>query len=87
MSIDPNKAKQIHAQFLANRQAALKSLMDAPSEYIAGQSDALGISYESAASLVAFGMAVVVRDMATKAVAEEATKSAAAAAPEAAVSE
>lgn len=70
--MDTNKLQQINQQFQNNRQAALKALMENPSDYVVGQADALGIPYEKAATLVAFGMAVAVRDLSLQALKKEA---------------
>lgn len=56
---------KIQAQFLTNREAALKSLLTNPADpYLTGQADALGIPFVSVAKLVAHGMAVMLRDLA-----------------------
>jgi len=58
-----DKKHQIQQQFITNRQAAFKNLIDNPLDYIGGQAEALDISYEKAAALVAFGMAMAVRNI------------------------
>lgn len=60
----PLTLESINTQFLNNREAALKSLMQGGEPYIAGQADALGISYAQAAKLVAHGIASILRSIA-----------------------
>lgn len=66
-----DKKQQIAQQFHANRQAALKNLLENPIDYVVGQADALGISYDKAAALVAFGMAAAIRNIALQALERE----------------